>query len=86
MAIATALNALTTQTKIRTVVRVQATGCKLFLLCTTAGPQALRIELSRTLSVVRQARARIGGGIDDRPAASVANQFGKLAAMLESGC
>lgn len=49
------------------------------------GAGALRIELSRALSVIRQVRAGINASMDDRPAASVVGQLGKLAAMLESG-
>ena len=82
MAIAAVLNALTTQTKIKTVIRVQATECELFLLCSYAERETLRIELSRALGAIRQTRAGIA---DDRPAASVIDQLGKLAVMLESG-
>lgn len=85
MAIATVLNALTTQTKIKTVIRVQATKCELFLLCSYAEREALRIELSKALGAIRQARARINARTDDRPTASVVDQLGKLAAMLENG-
>ena len=77
MAIAAVLNALTTQTKIKTVIRVQATQCELFLLCTYAEPEALRIELSQALGAIRQARAGITARTDDRPA-SVVDQLGKL--------
>jgi hypothetical protein len=84
MTIAAVLNALTTQTKIKTVIRVQATECELFLLCTYAEREALRIELSRALGAIRQARAGITARTDDRPAAPVVDQLGKLAAMLES--
>ena len=85
MAIAAVLNALTTQTKIKTVIRVQATECELFLLCAYAEPEALRIELSRALGTIRQARAGITARTEDRPAASVVDQLGKLAVMLENG-
>ena len=85
MAIAGVLNALTTQTKIKTVIRVQATECELFLLCTYTERETLRIELSRALGAIRQARARMTARADDRPTASVVDQLGKLVAMLESG-
>lgn len=85
MAIATVLNVLTTQTTIKTVVRIQAAGCELFLLCTTTEPDALRISLSRALGTIRQAQAGAAADPDDRPAASVIDQLGRLAAMLESG-
>ena len=85
MAIAAVLNALTTQTKIKTVIRVQATECELFLLCTYAEREALRIELSRALGAIRQTRAGITARTDDKSAASVVDQLGKLAVMLEGG-
>ncbi len=86
MAIAAVLNALTTTTRIKTVVRVQATECELFLLCTNAGPEALlRIKLSRALGAIRQARTAIIARPDNGPTASVVDQLGKLAAMRESG-
>jgi hypothetical protein len=85
MAIAAVLNALTTQTKIKTLVRLQAADCELFLLCTTTEPEALRIGLSRALSAIRQARAGNTASTADGPVASVIDQLGRLAAMLESG-
>jgi hypothetical protein len=51
-AIAAVLNILTAQTAIKTIVRIQAAGCELFLLCTTTEPEALRIGLSRPLGAV----------------------------------
>jgi len=85
MAIATVLNVLTTQTAIKTIMRIQAAGCELFLLCTTAEPEALRIGLSRPLGAVRQARAAATAGTDGGVAASLVDQLGRLAAMLENG-
>ena len=85
MAIATVLNVLTTQTAIKTIMRIQAAGCELFLLCTTTGPEALRICLSRPLGAVRQARAAATAGTDGGVAASLVDQLGRLAAMLENG-
>jgi hypothetical protein len=52
MAIAAVLNGLTTRTSIKTVVRVQGTGCELFLFHTKATPEQLRIELSRPLGAI----------------------------------
>jgi len=57
MAIAAVLNGLTARTSIKTVVRIQGTGCELFLLYTKATPDQLRIEMSRTLGTIRSARA-----------------------------
>jgi hypothetical protein len=85
MAIAAVLNALTAKTTIRTVVRIQAAQCELFLLCTTAGPYALRIELSRALGAIREARSGNTARTDDGPDTSVVDQLGKLAALLEGG-
>jgi len=53
MAIATVLNGLTARTSIKTIMRIQGTGCGLFLLHTRATPDQLRIEMSRTLSGAR---------------------------------
>ena len=85
LAIAAVLNALTTRTKIKTVVRVQATECELFLLCTTAEPEVLRIRLSRALGAIRRARAEMTASPGGGPGASVVDQLGKLAMLLESG-
>jgi hypothetical protein len=46
LAIAAMLNAITTQSKIKTVIRVQASSSETFWLCTTVTPEALRIQLS----------------------------------------
>ena len=57
MAIAAVLNAMTTRTSITTIMRIQGTGCELFLLHAGLTPDRLRIEMSRTLGVIRAARA-----------------------------
>ena len=57
MAIAVVLNALTTRTSVQTVVRIQATGCELFLLHTRLTPEQLRIQMSPPLAAIRSARA-----------------------------
>jgi hypothetical protein len=57
MAIAAVLNALTTQVKLKTVLRIQASECELFMLNSVAEPDALRIELSRPLGAIRAAQA-----------------------------
>jgi hypothetical protein len=85
IAIAAVLNTLTARTTIKTVMRVQATDCELFLLCTTTEPDALRIALSRALSAIRQARTGITARTDDTSATSLVDQLARLAAMLESG-
>lgn len=85
IAIAAVLNTLTARTTIKTVMRIQAAQCELFLLCTTQEPDALRIGLSRPLGVIRQARAGITGRTDETTPASVIDQLAKLAALLENG-
>ena len=85
IAIAAVLNTLTARTTIKTVIRIQAAQCELFLLCTTEEPDALRIGLSRPLGAIRQARAGITGRADDTTASSVIDQLARLAAMLENG-
>lgn len=89
MAIAAVLNAMTTRTSITTVVRIQATDCELFLLHTKLTPDRLRIEMSRTLSVIRAVRA---GEAAARPSSetlpvppSPVEELAKLADMLEKG-
>lgn len=89
MAIAAVLNGLTSRTSIKTVVRIQGTGCELFLLHTRVTPEQLRIELSRPLGAIRSARASdAAGGIQHgAPArsASPVEELAKLADMLEKG-
>jgi hypothetical protein len=89
MAIAAVLNGLTTRTSIKTVVRIQGSGCELFLLHTMLTPEQLRIEMSRALVAIRSARAAtVAGGIQDGPhviAPSPAEELSKLADMLEKG-
>lgn len=89
MAIAAVLNAMTTQVSIKTIVRVQAASCELFLLYTLATPEQLRIGLSGPLGAIRAARttATPGNGVHDQTGnpASVVNELARLASMLESG-
>jgi hypothetical protein len=89
MAIAAVLNGLTARTSIKTIVRIQGTRCELFLLHTRATPDQLRIEMSRTLGVIRSARAtEVAGGIQHEVRAvssSPVEELTKLAEMLEKG-
>ena len=89
MAIAAVLNALTTRTSIKTVLRIQGTRCELFLLHTKATPEQLRIELSRSLGAIRAARATAAAGMSQQPIiaphASPVEELAKLAGMLEKG-
>ncbi|MGH3187225.1 MAG: SHOCT domain-containing protein [Streptosporangiaceae bacterium] len=89
MAIAAVLNALTTRTSIKTVLRLQGTGCELFLLHTGLTPERLRIAMSRPLGAIRSARAtgaagRIEHGVPAISASPV-EDLTKLADMLEKG-
>lgn len=89
MAIAAVLNGLTTRTSITTVMRIQGTGCELFLLHTRVTPEQLRIELSRPLGAIRSARALDGAGVVQTQApakpSSPVEELAKLAEMLEKG-
>jgi Short C-terminal domain len=89
MAIATVLNALTTRTSIKTVVRIQGTGCELFLLHTRLTPEQLRIAMSRPLGAIRAARAtQTAGRVQPEPSAASSapvEELTKLADMLEKG-
>jgi len=89
MAIAAVLNRLTARTSIKTVVRIQGTGCELFLLYTKATPDQLRIEMSRTLGTIRSARAaEVAGGAQQEARAaspSPVEELTKLADLLEKG-
>jgi hypothetical protein len=89
MAIAAVLNAMTTRTSITTIMRIQGTGCELFLLHSRLTPDRLRIELSRTLGVIRAARAGEAAARpipEGRPLSpSPVEELAKLANMLEKG-
>jgi putative oligomerization/nucleic acid binding protein len=89
MAIAAVLNALTTRTSVKTIVRIQGSSCELFLLHTSLTPEQLRIAMSRPLAVIRSARAtQANGGTQNEPpvaALSPVQELTKLADMLEKG-
>jgi hypothetical protein len=89
MALASVLNALTTRTSIKTVLRVQGTGCELFLLHTALTPEQLRMGMSRPLGAIRSARAAaVAGGVQHGVGVlspSPADELSKLADMLEKG-
>jgi hypothetical protein len=80
---------MTTRTSITTVMRIQGTGCELFLLHTRLTPEHLRIEMSRTLAVIRAARAgevAARSSSEARPGSpSPVEELAKLAGMLEKG-
>jgi hypothetical protein len=83
MAVASVLNAMTTRTKVTTIIRLQATNSELFLLWTRTTPEQLRIELSRPLGAIRAARAGTAQ-IPARPASPI-EELSKLADMLQAG-
>jgi hypothetical protein len=89
MAIAAVLNALTTRTSVTTIVRIQGTGCELFLLYTRLTPEQLRITMSHPLGAIRSARAaEAPRGIHPQGPAvsrSPVEELAKLADMLEKG-
>ena len=85
MAIAAVLNAMTTRTSVKTVVRIQATGCELFLLHTRLTPEQLRIQMSPPLAAIRSARAATAQDGARAGSPSPVEELGKLAGMLEKG-
>lgn len=89
MAVAAMLNALTTRTSIKTIVRIQGTSCELFLLHTRMTPEQVRIRMSHPLGAIRSARAaEVAGGIHFQGLAvsrSPVEELAKLAGMLEKG-
>ena len=89
MAIAAVLNALTTRTSAKTIVRIQGSSCELFLLYTKLTPEQLRIAMSRTLGTIRSVRATQTAGVpqNETPAAapSPVHELTKLADLLEKG-
>ena len=88
MAIAAVLNALTTRTSVKTVVRIQGTSCELFLLHTRLTPEQLRISMSRPLGAIRSARVmQAARETQHAPIAvpSPVQELTKLADLLEKG-
>lgn len=83
MALASVLNALTTKTRITTIIRVQAAACELFLLWTQAPPEQLRIELSQPLGAIRAARA--AAAHSPASPASAIGELSKAAELLQAG-
>ena len=89
MAIASVLNALTTRTSITTIVRIQGTGCELFLLHRQSTPDQLRMTMSRALGAIRAARAASAESAKAKTpppgAASSVGELAKLVEMLQAG-
>ncbi|MDA8322600.1 MAG: SHOCT domain-containing protein [Actinomycetota bacterium] len=80
IAIAAVLNALTTRTTIKTMLRIQAADCELFLMSSEIEPQPLRIALSRPIARIRQHQ-------HPRPAGPAVQAAGlhQLADLLDRG-
>jgi hypothetical protein len=80
---------MTTRTTVKTIVRIQGTGCELFLLHTRLTPEQLRIEMSRPLGAIRATRATEATARTRHPAPTVSpspvEELTKLADMLEKG-
>jgi hypothetical protein len=88
MAVAAVLNALTTRTRIKTVIRVQATSAELFFLHTRTEPERLRIELSRAIGAVRETQTSgpsAGQPEQSSSSGSLVDELTKLGSLLERG-
>jgi hypothetical protein len=89
IAIAAVLNAMTTRTSVKTVMRIQGTNCELFLLHTKLTPEQLRIAMSRPLGAIRSARVPRAAGRTQHEAPFAApspvEELTRLADMLEKG-
>jgi hypothetical protein len=87
MAVAAVLNAVTTKVRVKTVIRIQAVSCEMFMLHTDLTPDALRIRLSEPLGLIRASQsARFPDAVGPAGgSAAVVEQLGRLAQMLEAG-
>lgn len=86
MAIAAVLNAMTTRSSIKTLLRIQADSCELFLLHTTCTPRTAADPTLLPLAAIRTTRADSKLSIQrgEVPGSPI-DELTKLAAMLESG-
>jgi hypothetical protein len=88
MAVAALMNSLTTRTRIKTIVRMQASGAELFFLNTATQPEALRIQLSRALGAIREAQTVVHSVSSQGQRAdsvSLVDELARLGQMLEAG-
>jgi hypothetical protein len=75
-------------TRVESIIRIRASDADLYFLNTEKDPDALRIELAAALTAIDTAR---GGPRDDangsavQPSASIPDQLGKLASLLDQG-
>lgn len=74
-------------TRVETIVRIRDADADLYFLNTEKEPEALRIDLSAVLTAIDTARGapRADEGPAKRPSASIPDQLGKLASLLEQG-
>lgn len=84
MLIASALNMLTTRTRVDTAICLQTRSAELFLQHSTETPDALRIRLSQAFNILRQ---RVPPESDTTPTGNehVVDRLAKLAGMLDRG-
>ena len=76
--------------KVETIVRIRSTDADLYFLATEKQPDGLRIDLAPVVAAIDAARAGPrddagAAGAADVPSASIPDQLGKLASLLEHG-
>jgi hypothetical protein len=84
MAVAALLNAATTQTKMETVLQLEATDAEAFFHYGLAPPDRLRIELSAVFGRLRRERSHSGQELQP-PDAELTDQLLKLADLRREG-
>lgn len=84
MAIATALNALTTRTKVETIISVVYDEGELHFLSRMVTPEKLDLDLSVARSAIRRTR-RVDTPVAPSPAVDVTARLVELAALKEKG-
>jgi type II secretory pathway pseudopilin PulG len=75
-------------TKVETIVRIRDAAADLYFLNAEKEPDALRIELATALAAIDTARGaprEDADGSPELPSASIPDQLGKLASLLEHG-
>jgi hypothetical protein len=87
MAVAAVLNAVTTKVRVKTVVRIETAASEIFMLHAELAPDALRIQLSQPLGIIRAAQSARSADVSSPAsgAAAVVEQLGRLAQMLDAG-
>ena len=84
MLIGTALNMLTTRTRVDTVICVQTDAAELFLHTGTVAPDPLRMRLSGVFNILRRHQSA-GGGALPASAGQVEDTLRSLASLQEQG-